>query len=180
MKKPCLTEPLPECVTIQEAASMLGLCERTVYFYIEDGSLPAFRLGKSTVLKKEDVDGYQRKAPGRLRIRTPAWHTPPTHNPALLTTITVQILPGQGERLESRLDEIRQQGTHTFAGTAQRYISRSLLDPNRVQMLLIWRGATLPSEEERAAALAAFRAELADLLDWQTASTRESRLLLLA
>ena len=180
MKKPCLTEPLPECVTIQEAANMMGVSERTIYFYIEDGSLPAFRLGKCTVLRKGDVDTYQRKAPGRLRIRTPAWHTPPVNNPAHLTTITVQILPGQNERLESRLNEIRQQGTHAFPGTARRYITRSLLDPNRVQVLLIWRGTVLPTEEERGAALAAFRAELADLLDWQTACTRESRLLLLA
>ena len=76
-------------LSIKEAARLLGVSERTVYGYIEDGSLPGSRTRTATVLKREDVLHYQRKAPGRLRTRTPAWHVPPAGNIPYLTHITV-------------------------------------------------------------------------------------------
>ena len=82
-------------IPIRDAARMLGVSERSVYGYMEDGSLPGFRTRTVTVLKKEDVLNYRRRAPGRTRTRTPAWHEPPVMNPAALSVITVQVRPGR-------------------------------------------------------------------------------------
>lgn len=63
-------------------------------------------------------------------------------------------------------------------GTVARYIVRNIADPARVQLVLLWRYKTMPSEREREAALEALRADLADLLDWESASYLEGQVLL--
>src|SRR5258707_10749298 len=117
------------------------------------------------VVSAEHAQAYERKAPGRTRITTPLWHTPPLKNRLSLTTITVSLRPGQGEVLEQKLHEMRARSKHLLPGTAARYIARSQDDPGRVTIVFVWRDAAMPAEEVRAAALAAFAAALAGALD---------------
>lgn len=170
--------PEPEYITIAEAAELLGVQTRSVYCYLEDGNLTGVRVGRATMLRKVDVLGFQRRAPGRTRINTPPWHVPPMQNLPYLTTITVRIRAGQEAKLESRLHALRDARTHWLPGTAARYIARDQQHPEVVQIVFIWRGATMPPEEEEQAALAAFQADLAEVLEWETASWNHASVLL--
>ena len=40
------------------AARYLGLTQRTLYRFIDDGDLPAFRFGRVIRLKRSDVDDF--------------------------------------------------------------------------------------------------------------------------
>ena len=91
--------------------------------------------------------------------------------------ITVRIRPGQGERLLCRLAEIHQGHRHELSGTVARYVARNP-DRDEAQIVLLWRYATMPPEAERQAALAAFFAELEEMLDWNAASLAESVVLI--
>ena len=165
-------------LSVKEAANLLGVSPRCVYNYIETGRLPGVRVGSVTVVEEEAARNFQRRPVGRLRTRTPLWHVPPINNLQYLTTISVRIRQGQRERLDQKLVEIRVAGKHLLPGTAARYIARSQSNPDDVQIILVWRDAVMPSVEEREAALAALRADLADIFDWETASYREGQVML--
>ena len=59
-----------------------------------------------------------------------------------------------------------------------RYITESEAFPGRVEIELVWRGATIRDETVREETLEAFRQELTDVLDWSTAQYSNSRMLL--
>ena len=169
---------VPGYLSVKEAARLLGVSERSVYGYIESGKLPGARIGSIMVVEMESVCNYRRRAPGRLRTRIPVWRVPPEHNLQYFTTITVQLRQGQSERLEQKLHEIRATGKHLLPGTSARYIVRDQESPDEVQILLVWRAALMPPAEEREAALAALRADLAEILAWETAVYKESQVVL--
>lgn len=169
---------VPGYLSVKEAAQLIGVSERTIYGYVEAGKLPAARIGNMTVVEVESVRGYRRRAPGRLRTRIPPWHMPPEHNLQYLTIITAQLRPGQGERLVEKLLEIRTAGKHLLPGTAARYIVRSQGCPDEVQIVLVWRSAIMPPDEERESALAALRADLAEIVAWETALYKESQVVM--
>ena len=62
--------PTPvEWMTSGEAADYLGITTRTLYKFIDDGSLPGYRFGRVIRLKAVDVEGFiesRRIAPGTL------------------------------------------------------------------------------------------------------------------
>jgi len=169
---------VPGYLSVKEAARLIGVSERSVYGYIESGRLPGARIGNILVVEAELVNKYQRKAPGRLRVNTPVWHVPPVNNLQYLTSITVQIRQGQHERLDQKLDEIRTSGKHLLPGTAARYIVRSQGSADEVQIVLVWRSAIMPPAEEREASLGALRADLAEILAWETAAYKESQVVM--
>lgn len=171
-------ERVPGYLSVREAARIMGVSERSVYGYIESGKLPGARVGNIIVVIADAVYTYERKAPGRIRTTTPPWHMPPLMNPQFLTTITVRMHPGQGERLEDRLYALRAANRHRLPGTAARYIARSVQDPDEVEIVLVWRSVAMPSLDKREAALSAFYAEFADIIDWETALHKEGRVLL--
>jgi excisionase family DNA binding protein len=171
-------EHVPGYLSVREAARVMGVSERSVYGYIEGGKLPGARIGNIIVVVAEYVYSYERKAPGRARILTPPWHVPPLKNLQFLTTITVRIRPGQGELLAHRLYEIRVTKKHRLPGTAARYIALNEHDPEEIEIVLIWRSAVMPPVAARETALDAFYADLADIIDWETASRKESRVLM--
>ncbi len=56
-------------LSTREAAGFLGLNLRTVYRLIDDGALPAYRLGRVIRLRRADVEAYLDSAriePGSL------------------------------------------------------------------------------------------------------------------
>ncbi|MCP4436693.1 MAG: helix-turn-helix domain-containing protein [Actinomycetia bacterium] len=58
-----------------KAAERLGVTPRTLYRFIDDGQLPAYRFGRVIRLKETEVDEFIERcriAPGTLDITTPA------------------------------------------------------------------------------------------------------------
>ena len=86
--------------------------------------------------------------------------------------------PGQGERLDAKLEEIRAAETHLLPGTVARYIARNRGRPDDVQIVLVWRSTVMPPEAEREAALQALRDDLAEIIDWESAWSEEGQVLM--
>ena len=89
--------------------------------------------------------------------------------------IQVEVRDGQEERLKEKLYTIYQEQRHIFPGTIQRYIFKDKSFPTVVSILLIWKDTDMPDEATRERIFAAFKTELADVLDWDAAqiSTKE-------
>lgn len=160
---------MPEYVPIKEAAKMLGVSDKRVYAYIEEGRLPAVRAAHVIMIPVEEVRKFQPKISGRPRKNTPAWRTSPEDNLLLTTSIFVQIKANQQKKLHQKLEEIKQTEDYIFPGTVARYIIWSKTHPERLEVLLIWRSTTIPDEMTRKQAFSALQQELNDLLDWSTA-----------
>lgn len=165
-------------ISLKRAARMLGVAERTVYGYVTEGKLPGVRAGSSIVVKAEDVQRFKRGSPGRRRTRVPVWRLSVGEHLQYLSIIFARIRPGQEDKLDQKLEEIRAAEKHLLPGTVARYIARSEDKPENVQMVLVWRSTIMPPQEEREAALAALREELAEILDWDTAWSESGRVLM--
>src|SRR5216684_7345363 len=113
---------MPEYVSIKEAAKMLGVSDKRVYAYIEEGRLLAVRAAHVIMIPIEEVKKFKPKISGRPRKNTPAWRTSPADNKLLTTSLFVQIRAGQENMLQSRLEEIRQADENVFPGTVARYV----------------------------------------------------------
>jgi excisionase family DNA binding protein len=167
-------------LSVQEAARVLGVSQRSVYGYLTRGKLSRTRIEGLMMLPEAEVLAFERGAPGRPREEAPFWHLPPQKNPLSITTITVQALPDCDGQLEGRLAEFRAESKHCLAGTSARYIGRNRENPAEVVIVLLWRGAVLPAQEQRETALAALRADLANLCAWDTAAMEEGLVVLYA
>src|SRR5579883_1303760 len=165
-------------MTVQEAAKYLGVSDRTVYGYIDEGRLAAIRVGGGLAVEEKSVKNFERQATGRPRTRVPIWRLPVGKNIQYLTIIFARIKAGQGKRFDAKLEEIRAAEKHLLPGTVARYIARSEEKPEDVQMVLVWRSTVMPPASEREAALAALRAELAEILDWENAWSEYGRVVM--
>jgi excisionase family DNA binding protein len=169
---------MPEYVSIKEAAKMLGVSDKRVYAYIEDGRLPAVRAAHVIMIPIEEVKKFKPKISGRPRKNTPTWRTSPEDNMLLTTSLIVPIRANQRERLQQKLEELKQEGEHIFPGTIARYLIWSKIHPGALEILLIWRSTTKPEEAEWAEMLGQFQQALADVLDWKSARYDEGQVLL--
>src|SRR5215472_18685701 len=97
---------MPEYVSIKDAARMLGVSDKRVYAYIEEGRLPAMRAAHVIMIPIEGVKKFQPKISGRPRKNTPAWRTSPEDNLLLTTSIFVQIKASQQKMLQRKLEEL--------------------------------------------------------------------------
>jgi excisionase family DNA binding protein len=165
-------------VSIREAAKMLGLARKTVYQYVAEGRIQGVRAGDIILVPTEEVEKFKRGIAGRPRTSIPIWRISPKENMLSSMLIFVQIKAEKQEALEQTLDEIKQERLHLFPGTVARYIIRSDIPSGHVHILLIWRNIVMPNEEARRDALDAFRQELADVLDWNTAKYDEGTVLI--
>ncbi|MDP8987361.1 MAG: helix-turn-helix domain-containing protein [Actinomycetota bacterium] len=78
-------------MSTQEAARRLGITPRTLYRFVDEGSLPAYKMGRVFRLKQSDVDAFivaARVQPGSLE------HLYPERKPA--TTEPVEGTPPSG------------------------------------------------------------------------------------
>ena len=171
---------LPGYISVKEAAKRLGLVDKTIYRYIDEEKLPAIRLDASpfVLVEEKAVQNYKRQSVGRPRTRIPAWRLPAGANLLYLTQMVVPIYPGQEENLSTKLKEMHAGSAHLLPGTVARYIARSEDKPDSVQIVLIWRKAVMPEKEEREEALEALRSELAQILDWDAASSEHGQVLM--
>ncbi len=165
-------------IPVREAAQVMAMSVRSVYGYIEAGLLPAYRIGRMFVVKADQVDTCQRRTVGRRRKRIPVWHIPPATNAQYLTSRNGRIRQGQGAVFDQRMQSMRVERTHLFPGTTARYIVRNQVNPDEVQMVLVWRQTVMPSEAVRQAAMEEFCRDLADILDWETEAFQEGKVVL--
>ena len=165
-------------VSIRDAAEFLGVAESTVYGYVDEGRLPAIRVGGGVAVEEQAVKEFNPKATGRPRTRIPTWRLPVGKNIQYLTIISTYIKSGQQDRFEKKLRDIHGTGKHLIPGTVARYIARGEEKPDDVQIVLVWRSTVMPGKEEREAALRALREEFAEILDWDTARSEYSRVVM--
>ena len=166
---------VPDYISTDQAAHILGISKQRVYQYIEEQRLPAFRAGNVILLKKEAVEQFKPNITGRPRKREPAWRVYRGGSTVLGTDIQVQIRPGKQDQLLEKLKTIYKGQRHTFPGTIQRYVFKDDGSPAAVSILLVWKDSEMPDKATRERNLASLQAELADVLDWDTAriSTKE-------
>src|SRR2546421_6909933 len=160
---------VPDYISTDQAAQILGISKQRVYQYIEEQRLPAFRAGNVILLRKEAVQQFKPHITGRPRKKEPAWRVYRGGSTLLGTDIQVQIRPGKQGQLVEKLKAMYKGQRHTFPGTIQRYVFKDDISPAAISILLIWKDTEMPEKEERERNLAAFQAELADVLDWETA-----------
>ncbi len=101
---------------------------------------------------------------------------PPASMLPSLTTITVRLRPGQDEQLAQKLQEMCREGKHCLPGTTARYITQNQKYPGEIQIVLIWDSQVKPREQGKA--LRRFFADFDALLDWQSASGRDYKVIL--
>ncbi len=169
---------LPDYIPVEEAAKRLGISKTRIYGYINDGRLHAVKASHTLMIPVQEIENYKRNITGRPRKSTPVWRIPPEDNHLHITLIFVEAFPNKIDMLRKRLAEIKASENFIFPGTIARYISQSETYPERVEIELIWRGATIPDETERERELEAFRQKLADVLDWSKAQYSNSKILL--
>jgi excisionase family DNA binding protein len=169
---------IPGFVSVKDAAKMLGLAERTVYEYIEEGRLSGFRAADVIMIPVEEVKNFKRGTSGRPRKNTPPWRISSGDNTQFMTLVTVQTREGRQDTLMQKLEEMRRRGQYIFPGTIVRSIVSSETNPGQAIILLIWRGTVMPDETKRAQELEAFQQALTDVVDWSTAQYNNGRVLM--
>ena len=90
----------------------------------------------------------------------------------------VPVLPGKQEELLNKLTHIQESNRHTFPGTIARYLIKGDEAITGVHIVLLWKDTDMPDETTRQHDLEAFQHELADVLDWESASTTTNETLL--
>ncbi len=169
---------LPGYVSIKEAAKLLGVSDKRVYEYVDEGRLPSTWAADVIMIPLDEVIEFKRRSAGRPRKSVPAWRVSSGDNTQFVTSIAVQIRSGQEHALLQRLEEIRSSGQHTFPGTIGRFIIESESIQGQVEIVLVWRSAVMPDETEREQALVAFRQTLLDVLDWDSAMYKQGKMLM--
>lgn len=168
---------IPGYIDIKEAASMLNVAESSAYRYVQSGRLPAFQAGGSIMVDVEAVKRFKRRNTGRPRKKEALWRiSPDTMLPSVMY-IRVRMKDNQQEALKAKLGEIKKLELHSFPGTIVRYIS---LDKAAtiVTIQLVWKDNESIEENTRQEQLTAFKHELVDLLDWNTAEYEEGVVLM--
>ena len=161
---------IPGHVPVKEAAELLGISEDRVLQLINAQRLPGRKVYGRYMIPREAVEQFKQNPPGRSRTKAPPWRVFNTRSKLLGLGIEVQVLPGQQERLLAKLQAIQEENRHTFPGTLARYVFKEGASLATVSIWLIWKDTEMPDEAKRVEELAAFKAEFADVLDWESAS----------
>lgn len=166
------TSTIPGYVSSKQAATMLGISKHRLYQYVKAKRLHVVRVGKAFMVPLEELEQFKLNPPGRVRTRSPDWRVYNIRSKLLVLDIEVQVLPGQQERLLGKLRVIQEGNQHIFPGTMARYVLKEDTSFTSVSIWLVWKDTEMPDEAIREEELIAFKAELADVLDWETASQR--------
>jgi excisionase family DNA binding protein len=169
MVKESETSNTRDFVTTSEAAEVLGVSYYTVYEYIKEKRLVAEMVGGIYMIPKKAVQEFKAKPTGRTRTRPPLWRKYRAGARVRGMDIRVRISAGQQNRLIERLNTILEAQRHLFPGTMQRYVFEEDTEPKHVIISLIWKDTEMPDESAIQQELKPLQAELADVLDWDTA-----------
>lgn len=169
---------VPGHISVKEAAKILGISVKSIYRFVDEGRMPALRMGNSILVPMEAVEQFKPSPLGRLRTTPPRWREYRSGSKLFMTSIDVHVHAGQEAELLKQLDTIRQEEKYTFPGTIARYISRSGQSPMLVHIWLLWKDSEMPDEAAPQKALTDFETEFAAVLDWSTAQHRISEVLI--
>jgi excisionase family DNA binding protein len=169
MVKESETSNTRDFVTTSEAAEVLGVSYYTVYEYIREKRLVAEMVGGIYMIPKKAVQEFKAKPTGRTRTRPPLWRKYRAGARVRGMDIRVRISAGQQNRLIERLNTILEAQRHLFPGTMQRYVFEEDTEPKHVIISLIWKDTEMLDESAIQQELKPLQAELADVLDWDTA-----------
>jgi excisionase family DNA binding protein len=167
--------PIPGYIVAEEAAQMLGVSKNRLHQYIREGRLAAIRVGKSYLLRAEDVAQFKANPTGRIRTQPPAWRVYKGGGRVVVTEIDVQVRSGQQQQLAEKLQAIQVANQYTFPGTIARYIVQGSEQSGCVHIILVWKTTEMPDEAVRQEYLATFQAELGEMLDWNTAQVQTNQ-----
>ena len=160
---------IPGYLSIKEAAERIGISTPRMYGYVREKRISALKAGKTLMIPVEAVEQFQLNPPGRLRSKSPDWRIYNVRTKLLSMDIEVRVLPGQQDVLTEKLHTIQQSNLYIFPGTLARYVLKDNPSFTTVSIWLIWRDTEMPDEAIRERELAAFKTELSDVLDWETA-----------
>lgn len=161
---------IPGHVPVKEAAEMLGVSEDRILQHIKAKRLPGRKVLGRYMIPLEAVERFKQNPPGRLRTKATAWRVYNSRSRLLSLAIEVQVIPGQEGRLLEKLRTIQEENRHNFPGTLARYVLKEGAAFSSVSIWLIWKDTEMPGEAVLEEELSAFKAELADVLDWETIS----------
>ncbi len=164
---------IPGYVSIKEAAKLLGISEPRMYGYVRKKRIPSRRFNNTIAINPEDIEHFKLNPPGRSYKKAPDWRTYNTRSKLLGTDIQVQVRAGQQEAFIKKMKSIYKEQHYTFTGTIARYVLKDRTAPDTVSIWLVWKDNEMPDEAARQQELEAFKAELADVLDWETARYSE-------
>lgn len=167
---------IPGYISTKQAAQMLGVSNHRLYQYVKAGRLPVIHIGKAFMMRVEDVERFKPNPSGRVRRKAPSWRVYRSRGKLFVTDIQVQVRTNKQAQLVEKLNALQEADRHTFPGTIARYIIKGDEHLSSIHFLLVWKDTEMPEETIRQNDLAAFQAEFADVLDWETAqfSTNEA------
>ena len=74
---------------------ILGISDKRVYEYVDEGRLPSMWAADVIMIHLNEVKNFKRKTSGRPRKSIPTWRISSGDNTQFMTSIAVQIRPGQ-------------------------------------------------------------------------------------
>ncbi len=169
---------IPGHVPVKEAAAMLGLSEERVLQHIRARHLPSRKVDGRYMIPIRAVEEFHRKPHGRIRTTPPPWRVYRAGARIHSMQIDVQLLPGQAQAFQEKLQATLQQQQHLFPGTMQRYISADEQNAENITILLIWKDTELTDEAALLRDFEAFKSEFAHFLDWERARAITKRALI--
>lgn len=170
--------PLSAFMQVDEAAQMLGYKRNYIYTLIRQKRLRGMKKNGVFLILRADVEGFEPNPRGRARTKDLPWRV---YQDARLvnTAIDVQVREGKYQRFLEKLQAIQDADElHVFPGSIARYVLQGDEGQNRAHISFFWKSTEMPEEKDFQANLEAFKAELADVVDWDTAQTRTREALL--
>lgn len=176
-------EPLPTLpgwLSVKDTATLAGRSVSSIRRAITLGDLPARRLQGRILIAVEHGQQFAQlsRTPGQPQPPLSCLEQPTKELACLLVTLTVHIHAGQQEAFEQRLPMLITELPQRFPGSLDRSIKQSQTRAAMVLIMLVWDASMLPEAEERETMLATLRADLAELLDWQTEERYEQQIML--
>ena len=169
---------IPGYVDIKEAARVLDVAESSVYRYVQSGRLNAYQAGRNIMIELEELRRFKPNITGRPRKKNSLWRISPDTSAFIVTYIRVNVRADRQEELKDALWRIKQEERHLFPGTVMRYISINNTVPESVTLQLVWKKSDMPDAATREQELVAFKNDLAEMLDWNTAQYSEETVLI--
>lgn len=160
---------IPGHVPVREAAALLDVGDDRILEFINTGRLTAHKVEGRYMVSLESIQNFQKKPHGRTREKPVKWRSYRAGAKVYALEIELQAIPEQREELQTKLQTSLEEQKHLFPGTMLRYVFANRENPQAITILLIWKNTELTDEAALARDLETFKAEFADVLDWQTA-----------
>lgn len=170
--------PLSSFMSVDDAAKELGYKRNYIYTLTRQKRLQSQRKNGVILILREDVEKFEPNPRGRTRTKDLHWRV--YHDARLVNTaIDVQIRAGKQKPFLKKLQAIQDADQrHVFPGSIARFVLHDDQDQDHAHISLFWKSTEMPEDETLQANMDAFKAELADVVDWDTARTRTREALL--